>query len=616
MKILFLPFFSFALCAIQKTFPEDAFQAYSLKVETISREEFERIDEFISRVEEADDKDLVTEKDKGMLSQMGFDSFLCSLRLPQCFRSQDETDSDLTWGEINDSTRRIETSCDKDNTRIIFENGLPFAKVLRFMYSFENVDALSRDDFFRRHYLLFFLKAGKQISIIKKLKLLNEVYGSMLSNSILEFFAHKDEDFISVLFSILTPFTLSIDPKLLNYPFSLEADSFLENVIKSLTKCFELKGISKLEKIEFRPSFFYERMQPHIFQILKQNAESIISLDIFAYEFPCPEEILFPNVQRLSLRMSSLAKMKLKFLHHSNYTTLNLGTDVTFTDIIGKPYFSIVSRKENITSLISLMEDNKNLETLAWNRFDFGYDIFTAREAFQSLKSAVSSFKHLTSFEFHDIPTAFEEQFEKNPFLKSLTMNSLGLSNWKSLIEKFPNLSHFAIRSMSFEHLDDFVGLAQTSQLQFASLKFFHQSKATKIQMDLLSALSKISSLEKIDLQIPFPEQISAFELDEKFKVIDFYQNNNVKRGSNLSSLPFGPGVLYVRIQKRFSRERPFISEDLGILKEKFPNLKRLVLPYGSIVQGQPGEFDFEVQTTLSKFDELFNKFPSLTLSY
>ena len=109
MKLVLLSLLPFAFCVIQKPFPEDDFQAYSVKDQLISRDNFARIDEFISKVEGADDKDLVTEQDKEMLVEMGFESFLSSLSLPQCFWGQDEADSHLTWGEINNSTRILET---------------------------------------------------------------------------------------------------------------------------------------------------------------------------------------------------------------------------------------------------------------------------------------------------------------------------------------------------------------------------------------------------------------------------------------------------------------------------------------------------------------------------
>ena len=110
--------------------------------------------------------------------------------------------------------------------------------------------------------------------------------------------------------------------------------------------------------------------------------------------------------------------------------------------------------------------------------------------------------------------------------------------------------------------------------------------------------------------------RIPAFDLDEKFQVIDFLPQVHYWRESQLLSLPHGPGVTYLRIQKYQFQEGPFTSQDYKILKEKFPNLKLLVLPYGSIVNVQPSEFNIEVQTTSSKFDDLLNKFPSLTLTY
>ena len=91
---------------------------------------------------------------------------------------------------------------------MIFENGVPFAEVLRFIYSYESVDALSREDFFRRHYLLFFLKGGKHMNIIRKLKSLHQVYGSVLSNSILEYF-EGDGQKLSTLCNVLVGSAIS-----------------------------------------------------------------------------------------------------------------------------------------------------------------------------------------------------------------------------------------------------------------------------------------------------------------------------------------------------------------------------------------------------------------------
>lgn len=209
-------FFSFALFAIGKSFPEAAFQAYSLKDQTISREEFTRIDEFISRAVKAENKDLVTKKDIEMLLEMGFDSLISSLNLPECLRGPDEADSDLTWGEINKSTRRLETLSNEYNVCKILEHGMPLADILRLCYRFESIDSLAREQFFDFYYLLDFLQGGKQINVIRRLKSLDEAYGTILANRFLESFAHKNEEFIMVVFSILTPSALSIDHSLLN----------------------------------------------------------------------------------------------------------------------------------------------------------------------------------------------------------------------------------------------------------------------------------------------------------------------------------------------------------------------------------------------------------------
>ena len=195
-------------------------------------------------------------------------------------------------------------------------------------------------------------------------------------------------------------------------------------------------------------------------------------------------------------------------------------------------------------------------------------------------------------------------------------MISVYESDWKSLKKKFPNLKHLSIREMHLEDLEEFVGFAKDSQLQSTSLKFRYLANVTEFQMNLFSDLCKISTLEQIDLKIWSPQKLPAFELDQKFKVIDFFQNDHFEGESKLPSLPFGPGVLHFRFQKHFLRERPFTSEDLKILKEKFPNLKRLVFPYGSIVQVQPGEFEIEVQATSTKFDDLLKQFPSVILTF
>ena len=134
-------------------------------------------------------------------------------------------------------------------------------------------------------------------------------------------------------------------------------------------------------------------------------------------------------------------------------------------------------------------------------------------------------------------------------------------------------------------------------------------------KMNHFSTLSKISSLKKMNLRISFGK-IPAFDLDEKFQVIDFYNVTTFQMEPKILSLPHGPGVVYLRIQRKPRRKEPFTSQIFRILNEKFPKLKLLVLPYGSSVEVQPGEFDFEVQTTSAEFDDLLNQFPSLTLTY
>lgn len=197
MKFFFLSPLPFALCAIQRSFTEKAFEAYSLKDSTISQEKFARIDEFASRVEEADKEDLVTQQDKDMLLEMGFESFLHYLHLPEGLAGEDAAHSTLTWEEINECTRSFWAVPDQDSASKASGHGKSLADILRLFYCFESIDSLSREQFLDYYYLLDFAKGGIYNELVRKIRSLDQMYGEVLSNTTLEFFASKDEEFNS-----------------------------------------------------------------------------------------------------------------------------------------------------------------------------------------------------------------------------------------------------------------------------------------------------------------------------------------------------------------------------------------------------------------------------------
>ena len=193
---------------------------------------------------------------------------------------------------------------------------------------------------------LTFFQNGKQMTIIDRLKALDEMYGTILRNSDLEYFAHKDEEFRKVLISILTPTTLSVD---LDLPD-------LKDILERLAESFQSSGFSRLEKIVFKPSVSNEKMQNHFLQILEQNAKSLTSLEIEAYEFDCPKKILFSNVQKLSLNISKFKTFELKFLDHSNYTFSKTNKPLVLKIIWSKKYFGISPSTQDQTLPMNLVE--------------------------------------------------------------------------------------------------------------------------------------------------------------------------------------------------------------------------------------------------------------------
>ena len=579
--LLLLLFFSIDLCAVQEASSEEAFQANSDSDKNSPRELTSM--EFISRVREIKNETLVTEQDFKMLLKLDFEPITRQFS-SEWSHCTDQKKKEKTWSQITSFVEPFVDRADENGNPIEIENGKFFADFLSFFYHFESFDSLSREQFWNFYNLLDYLTSGKQMKIIDILKALDEMYGTILRNSDLKNFAHKDEEFRKVLISILTPTTLSVDLDLLNSRFIEDITPIVEDILESLAKDFQSSGFSKLEKIVFKPSISNEKMQNNFLQILKKNAESLTSLEIKAYEFDSPAEILFPNVQKLSLNISKLKKFKLKFLQHSNYTTLNLGHNVAFTKIDGKEYFWILPATGKLTALMSLIKQNENLETLVWDFYTAKYGYSAINNVLKSLNSTLKSLKKLTSFKFIENNIHFPKNFEPPLTIQSLSIDFFRTFDWKFLKGQFPNLEHFSIQNMSFSNLGKYLEFVRATQLRSISLILDdYQKSMSNSETNPLSDLCKENTLEKIDLKF-LSKEIPTFELHEKFQAIDFYYEFSSTFESKISSLPSGPGVKYLRIQIPFWLKNAFTFKYFADLKKKFPKLEFLILPFGSTV--------------------------------
>ena len=133
MKVLLLAFFYLASCAIQQESTESAFNNYSRIEPSISKEEFARIANFISRVEAAKDEEPVVREDFSILSTLGFTNILNAFHPPKS--KNDETVSNFTCGDVNAFVDGLQT---KENTPKTDLNVMTLAQVLKFNFCFES----------------------------------------------------------------------------------------------------------------------------------------------------------------------------------------------------------------------------------------------------------------------------------------------------------------------------------------------------------------------------------------------------------------------------------------------------------------------------------------------
>ena len=582
MKLLLLSFFSFGLCTLQKAFNE-----YS-QLHTISEQEFVGVQEFLSRVQAANSEELVSKEDKEKLQELPFQSLVFSVFFPESLQNDPKEYSQVTWGDIDASCRRLETKCDENNVCKTVEHGMPFLKVLRLLYCFESVDSLSRDEFFDFFYLLDFLQGGKQRDLIVKMESLNNTLQSFISNSDLRYFAQRDES-LKVLLAIWSPGTLFVDSDRLRLSFGEGIDVTLKKVLSRLATQSKSTSVFNLQKLEIH-NISTNSMLTSLLEILESNAETLTCLSIHCFQFHCPQRILLPNVREISIQLWTAENCQIFFLLHSNYTVLEIGNNIHMTEISGKKYFQIASLP-NINSLECLIKENKNLNSLQMN---FNLSLDNEDSSHQNLKGAVYSLKDLKSFKlitnFIDLDGWFHPEIK----LHSLSICGIGRMDWKGPAQKFPYLKNLSIRNLSQRNHKGFLKFISNCRLESLSLHFGYRFNREK-GIQLISALSQLPSLKSFTLELGNNLEVQFRESDNGFQTVDIKLRPDQDWKSFVSTLSFGRNIKCLRISS-FGNQGIIVTwQDIQALREKFPKLELLIVPQGSDIPFSIADDYFEV---------------------
>ena len=384
---------------------------------------------------------------------MGFDSLVYAFHPPLSL--EDSVNFHVSWKEVNTFTRRINIQEMKINSSKSEEYGMSLVQLLKLQFCFENLDSLSKGQFYDYFYALDFLQGGKHGNKIQKMIKLNDAFQDTLSNSDLEYFASQNQEFLQVLLHILTPDSFSVDMKQLRLRFSQDIRSIIHKILERLVQRLEVPPFSQIKKYEFSDFNTFESTQTLIFKILKKNANNLTLLKIHAYEFHCPCALVFPNIQNLSIRILFRRTLKMKFLLHSQYKSLRLYHNVEIESLARQKYFEFCqSKNEDISPVLELIKQNKDLSVLALNLFEFSlYPFCIPCKETKALKLALNSLKDLKSFESSSA-LSLDMVFNYESSLETLKISDYLGIHWNSLAQKLTNLKHFSTPCPALEEFE------------------------------------------------------------------------------------------------------------------------------------------------------------------
>ena len=179
--------------------------------------------------------------------------------------------------------------------------------------------------------------------------------------------------------------------------------------------------------------------------------------------------------------------------------------------------------------------------------------------------------------------------------------------------EFFFHLKHICLPWPKREKFISFLDFLAASELGSLSLEF---SQDTQVQLAMMfSKLGTLSFLNNLTLQISTFQDFSAFDLGRKFETIDL-RTYSVLGAQRFSQLPSGQGVKYLGILQIDHGRSPLTLQAIQVLKQKYPNLEVLILPYGSKVQAPTDNIGFQIYSRSRVFEEYLKEVSLLRLIF
>lgn len=560
--------------------PLKSLKDYRQEYGFITKEEFDEIRKFISRVQFIEPQEPVTENDFRMFQKFEFQAFLDLINLLEIVQTPQKgnkifcPNEVFLWEDVTDACSRI--------------SNVKFGDLLNFLYNLDSIESLTRNEMLEYYHLFDFLQASSKPCVVETLVFLDSVFpvvqlspdemkGKSLKSE-LPFIITNRELQILATKAVFTPLIMAFDTEKL---FKISSDRL--DVILKLIFAYYLENGGKnfgfLEKVKIVSLSFW----PQFVDLLQRNSANLTSLSI-SKSYIWPEEaIRFSNLTEFTSD-NKTGCAKFEFSKNSNFTVFEFN-ELTFShDSDSSSFWKMCYMGYSIKSLVQFIESNKNIEHL-----NIKLDYQNSDSCQRELKAAISSLKFLDSLTLRlSQEVDLEGYFNPDNSITSLTLIIWDLTiNWKYFQGVFKNLKHLTYNPVIFQDPEGFVEFIRNSNLEAISLNGLNSSIDMNGFERIFKAINENKTLRNFETSILTLEKIQPI-LAVKFEAV-FVQLlcRTVKEASEPNDasflffqkhFPSGAGVKYLCFKGNFDEHKEITNEHLIFLGQKFPALQVLFL--------------------------------------